>query len=121
MPQKNSLFTNKPVISGQAMATSFISPIMSVQFLDNLMIQIVSTGTPTGSFAIQGSNDYNKDVSPLTVNWINLPLSGTPTLSGSPDSIDIQMTQLASPFIRVVYTATSGAGSCSIWLAGKEI
>ena len=121
MPTKNSLFSPTPVLSAQSMAATFISPVMSVQFLDNLMIQIVATGTPSGTFAVQGSNDYNVNINPQTTNWVNLPLSGVPTLSGSPDTIDIQMTQIASPFIRVVYTRTAGIGACTIWLAGKAV
>jgi hypothetical protein len=121
MSRKNVLTTNIPVIKNQSMAASFNGPPTSITYLDNLMIQIVYTGTPTGTFAIQASNDYDPDISPATTNWITLPLSGTPTAAGSGDSIDIQMTGVGSPWIRLAYTASGGAGNLNMWINGKSL
>lgn len=123
MPRKNSLFSPNPIpgVSAQSMAASFTSKVVAIQFLDNLMIQIVATGTPAGTFAVQVSDDYDPNITPVTSNWVSLPLSGTPTLSGSGDTIDIAINQLPSPYMRIVYTRSSGTGVCNAWVSGKEI
>lgn len=123
MPRKNSLFspTAIPGIAAKSMAASFTSGVISVQFLDNIMLQIVSTGTPAGTFAVQVSSDYDVNSNPNTSNWVALPLSGTPTLSGSGDIIDIAMNQVPSPYMRLVYTRSSGTGTCNAWVSAKEV
>lgn len=124
MPKKNSLFGPNPLpsVSAKSMATSFVSDPVAVQFLDNFTVQIVATGAPAGTFAVQVSNDYDPNNSSATPDWQSLILQGgTPTLTGSPDNINIYINQLPSPYVRIAYTATSGSGSCNIFVAGKEI
>ena len=120
MPRKNVL-QGAHTVQAQSMSATFTSPYTNIQYLDNLMIQISYTGTPAGTFAIEGSNDYNPNISPDASHWGNLPLSGTPTAVGSADTIDIQMTQLACSWIRLVYTRTSGTGVCDVYITGKEV
>lgn len=91
----------------------------NIQFMDNVAIQLNFTGTPTGSFSIQGSLDYN----PVTGagNWVALTLTPSPGASGAAASILIDMNQLSFPWIRVVYTASSGSGILDAWISGKMV
>jgi hypothetical protein len=112
MPRKNALL---PVhlLSGQSMGASVTGPWTDIGWLDNLVFNIAFTGTPTGTFAVQASPDQT------LVQQIEL--SGTPTASGAADDIRIEMNQVPDKFIRLVYTRTSGTGTLSCWISGKEV
>jgi hypothetical protein len=118
--QKQVLATYKlfDAISG---ATSIQSSPVGIKFTDNVSIQIQSTGTLAGTFAVQVSNDFDPNLPTATANWSDLALSAVPTLAGSSDSILIDLTQVSAPFIRLSYTATSGAGNISATIAAKGI
>lgn len=106
------------------MATNITSPVIKCANLDNVAIQLDWTGTPTGVFAVQTSVDHAEDNlgNPSVVGtWINIPLSAAITASGAPDDAHISLNQLPGSYIRVVYTATSGAGTLSMYVAGKGI
>ena len=93
--------------------------------MDNIGIQLDFTGTPTGTFEIQGSADYEQDEFGNVENpgfWIPIgPLSSAPVASGTDGQIFIDVNQISSPWIRVVYNRTSGAGTLNGFITGKEI
>ncbi len=92
------------------MTGNLTSAVTSIQYLDNVGVQFNFTGTPTGSFAVQVSADYDQDQYGNVVNagnWISLSLSPSPSAAGSASSIYIDMTQLSAPWIRSTYTSTA--------------
>jgi hypothetical protein len=93
--------------------------------MDNIGIQLDFTGTPTGTFEIQGSADYLRDLEGNVINpgfWIPIgPLSAPAVASGTDGQIFIDVNQISSPWIRVVYNSTSGAGTLNAYITGKEI
>lgn len=135
MARKNiilhSLFETLSNPSGeQSLSASFISPVTSVQYQDNVSYQIISDGGGSeGTFTIQGSNNYRynnvTDVQTVAGDWVDLPLGGTttvPTLSGSADDIIIDMHQIPFAALRVVYTSTvAGTGKCKIFIIAKQL
>jgi hypothetical protein len=107
-------------VSG-AMATSINSLPTNVQELSLGSYSMVWTGSPTGTFSIQGSNDYTQN-SAGTVNagtWDTLPVSVTVSATGSPGNgiYDIALTGIL--WLRLVYTASSGSGNCNAIFVGK--
>ena len=112
MAQKQTLGPTH-FIQAKSLSTSFTSPWIDALEVDNLALQIVATGSPTGAFTV--------NVSPDSSNLTALPLSGSPTLSGSGDSIFIDINQLPARYVQVTYTATSGTGTCDAWFTGKSV
>lgn len=111
-------------LDGEDMSTSITSPVTNVQFLDNISIQLNFTGTPTGTFDLQMSDDYVQDSQGVVIdagNWISIPGSSTASASGSADQIFMDINQVSSPWVRVVYTRASGTGSLDMFVTGKEI
>lgn len=101
------------IISSGDMSGNLTSSVTNVQYLDFVCIEAVITGTSTGSLDVQVSNDQT--------NWVSLPLDPPPTItSGSPNPIMIQITQEVAPYIRVVYTASSGTGTLNVTLTARQ-
>lgn len=113
--------------------TTLTSKVTDIQWLDNIGLQFVWTGTPVGTFSVQVSADYapggEVGSGPANPgNWIPLTLSywngtmfvtGTsiPTSVGSPIYLDLDF--LSAPWIRAVYTNTSGSGTLTATITGK--
>ncbi len=123
MPRKNVLF---PYTQSSSMATSVTTTPTHIAFLDNIAVQIdITTSDGIGTFALQGSCDYVKgdaENAAVTGNWVTITLSPTIPASASADAHTlINMQQLAFPWIRLVYTRSSGTGTLAVTITGKEI
>lgn len=101
--------TKNASMSGNVTSTS-----INVQWLDNIYFSITFTGTPTGTFAVQGSGDGG-------VNWQNVRLLTSPVASGTADTVGIEINQAPMPLLRVVYTRISGTGTMNIHVTAKEL
>lgn len=115
-------------IANGNMAGNITSPVSNIEFMDNVGIQLNFTGSPVGNFQIQISIDYDQDNNGNVItqgNWVPItfpsPISGEniPTSSGSPIYIDLN--QLSAPWVRVVYTRTSGTGTLNSFICGKML
>lgn len=107
------------------MSTATITSVVSnIEFLDNIGIQLVFTGAPVGTFAVEISADHAQDqMGNVTVagNWVPITLSPVPSASGSADVIAINITQQSFPWMRVKYTRTSGTGTLNGFICAKMI
>lgn len=109
-----------------SMATSLTSNPVPIMYEDSVSIQLNYTGVPVGTFQVQGSLDY-APVGGLYAptgnsgNWANLTLSPVPTASGAADVILLDLYALSFPYIRVVYTRTSGTGVLNTYVACKKL
>lgn len=126
MARKNSFISK--LLTAQSLAGSFTSPVTVVRGHDNISYQIdITTSNSTGSFALQGSNDYQPpgpiDGQANPGTWTTLPLSGgTPTAGGSNDTILIDINQYPFNAVRLQYTPTvAGTGTASIWIMCRQI
>jgi hypothetical protein len=81
--------------------------------VDNVAFQFNFTGTPTGSFFVDGTLD--------STNWSALVLSPAPAASGSAGTLLVNLSQLAFPYIRFRYTRSSGSGSLDTWISFKAL
>jgi hypothetical protein len=115
---------------GSMTGTSVITSIQSsIQFVDDIGIELVWTGSPVGNFQVQVSADYdpNQEIAgswiPLLFTYWNGTLFVTsysiPTSLASPYYIDIPLT--SAPWIRVQYTNTSGTGTLNSFLTAKAV
>lgn len=94
---------------------SYSSAITDVLNLDNAgYILSVDSGTPTGTFDVQVSNDGT------TFN--SLSLSAVPTITaGVLSNVPIALVGLPFTKVKLVYTNSSGSGVISAVLTAKEI
>ncbi len=96
---------------------------------DNVSYQInITTSNSIGTFAVQGSDDYQPRTAQQpgnTGNWVTLPLGGAtaaPTAAAANDSILINLNQVPFNALRVTYTVgTAGTGTCDIWETQKQV
>jgi len=82
-----------------------------IKSIDLVSIQINATGTPTGEFFVEGSNDDG-------ANWVPLVLSPTASVAGAATQILINLRMVAFMAIRVSYTRSSGTGAATVIIAG---
>lgn len=115
------------VATAQSLSASFQSPATVVKQLDNCSYQInVNTTDSTGTFSVQGSDDYAVSEPTNVVtnvgHWIDLPLGGTPVSSAAVDQILINLNQIPFYALRVTYTSsTAGTGTCDIIMVAKQL
>lgn len=104
------------------MSVSWNSSPTIIQRLPGISYDIVWTGTPTGTFAIQVSNSYGLN---SAGTWYSLPSSsftGTlPAPAGSAGSGFIDVVGTEAYAIRLSYTSVSGNGTCTVLPAAKVL
>jgi len=127
MSRKNVLTPQLLNSTPQSLSASFVSPVTTITYADNVAYQINTTTTnSTGTFAVQGSLDYNKDVDGNVTNpgtWTTLPLGGgTPSVAAANDVILINLNQLPFNAVRLAYTSSiAGTGTCNIYIMHKQL
>lgn len=113
------------VIKNGDMSGSLISIPSLIQMIPVLSYGVVWTGTPTGVFNIQVSNDYSLDETGKVANagtWATCPVSSaTPTLAaaGVADNGFIDVLTTGAYAMRLIYTFTSGVGNLNVTVCGK--
>lgn len=120
MSRKNNLLKFQNITNGDMSQATLTSAVTEIQFLDNIGIQANFTGSPVGVFAVQVSADYARDLSGVVQNpgnWITIS-SGT-AVDGSPIYFDINQT--SAPYIRLLYTRTSGSGTLNSFITAKML
>lgn len=135
MSRKNNLRQFQSITNG-AMSANITSPVTCTQWLDNIGIQFNWTGSSvSGNFQVQVSADYARDPNGSVTNagnWAPLTLTylvgssfvssqNVPTTVGSPIYLDLN--QLSTPWIRVVFTTSNGSsdGILNAYITAKEI
>lgn len=111
-------------VTAQSLGASFISQAQEVKLQDNIGIQLNWTGTPAGAFDFQVSMDYAEDINGNITHqghWISLVLDPAIVAAGAPDSAYIDFNQLSTPYIRIVYTRTSGTGLLDAYIVAKGV
>lgn len=111
------------------------SNVSNILHKDSVGIELSWTGSPVGTFSVQVSNSYKPALAqtegygaPQSGTWTTLPLTdpltGLTTLTrttsvGSP--IFINLNQLASACIQIVYTNSSGSGVLTGIITSKSL
>lgn len=125
MSRKNVLLKYAIFSAADMSQATLTSTIVDIRYMDNVAIQLNFTGTPTGTFDVQGSVDHNVSDPSETVSaagsWVSLTLTPAPVASGAASSVLLDLNQLSFPFIRVVYTKTGSTGTLDGYIFGKAI
>ena len=106
------------------MSADIISSVSIIQMISFISYTLVWTGTPTGTFSVEVSNDYKRSSAGVVLNagtWVPLTLSAATVASGAAGSGFIDIDGVAAYAIRLKYTATSGAGTLNAVVNGKVI
>ena len=102
-----------PIVVNGDMSTTITSSDTTIKYTDNVGIQAVFTGTPTGTFSVQVSNDQ--------VNWDSITFSSAPVAVGAAGSVYMDVNQMSAPYIRLVYTPVSGNGTLNATITAKAV
>lgn len=112
MSRKNNLKLYTLFSAGD-MSGNLTSASIDIEFLDNVSVQAAWTGSPVGTFNVQGSVDQ--------ISWSTLTTNPVITAAGSPDNGLFDLNQLSFPFVRLIYTATSGTGTLVAKVSAKML
>lgn len=107
------------VMTGTTVLTSSVTVIQNISYIG---YSVSFTGTPTGTFSVEVSNDYsiNPDGSVRNAGtWTPITLTGSPVASGSAGTGFIDIDGIAAYAIRLKYTNTSGSGVLNAYVNGK--
>lgn len=96
------------------------STVVNIQDFDDVAVEFVWTGTPTGTFEVDCSLDYDSQVAG-SGTWVPLPLSPAPAAAGAAGSILIDLTQLGSPYLRVRYLHSGSTGTLDVYAFAKAL
>ena len=110
--RKNNLVTYT-TIDGGDMSGNLTSVATDIRWLDNMVLYLAWTGTPTGTFKVQ--------VSPDNSTWFDLNVIPPPAASGLAGNHRVSLHQLPDPYVRVTYVAASGSGTLTSKIAGKML
>jgi hypothetical protein len=107
--------TYNTLADAQDISASFNSAVLALDFITGFSIQAIFTGAPVGEFKLQASNDNLA----VPVNWSDVADSNQAITAAG----DIMWVYDGAhfKFCRVVYTSTSGTGSCNITAIKKGI
>lgn len=110
------------ITAGDMSLATLTSVATNIQYLDTVAYQWNFTGTPTGAFTVQVSLDYSQDQFGNITNagnWNTITLTGSPAAAGAAGTQAANLQTLGFPWIRTVYTKTSGTGSLNTFISGK--
>lgn len=102
-----------------SMGSSFTTDPIYLGHIVNFSIQVIFTGTPTGNFVLQYSNDegysdkvLNKFSSEGVVNWTTDSDSAATVTAAGDVLWDVQ--NVGARWVRVQWTQTAGTGSVMV-------
>lgn len=110
------------LLTDQALDADFASEVVNIRTIDNVAVvmQCDDVTDNVGTFQIEWRafkepNHYSE--------WIELDLSGEPTLADADDLIMINLNQLPPGQIRVTFTSLGGTpdGTCTVWVTGCSV
>lgn len=101
----------KQVVTAGDLAGDYTSVALDVSDYDRFMLQLIWTGTPTGTFVIQTTVD--------DATWDDLDLDPAPAPAGADGHHTIEFGQPALKSIRIFFDRTSGTGSFDAHLYGR--
>lgn len=103
---------NYTLLSAGDMSGNLTSNEVDVGFKHNVAFHLIFTGSPTGTFYVDGSLDKE--------NWEALSFDPTNILAeGSAGSHLLDLPFVSWPYLRVRYVASSGSGSLKILFGCK--
>lgn len=94
--------------------TTYLSQPINIKNTDNILLQLIWTGTPTGVFTVQQSPDGN-----LYDDLIVSPPITQP--AGSAGHWSVNLNQSPATWVQVQYVNASGSGTVDVIVTAKDI
>lgn len=101
------------IITAGDMSGDVTSSTVDLTGYNAAKIELVFTGAPVGTFAVQERLSES-------AAWATLDFAATISASGAPDTHILNLNFICTYQIRVVYTRTSGTGSLDAWIKAQE-
>jgi len=112
-----------PVIIDGDMTTTLTSSVTVIQNTSHISYDVNWSGSsPVGTIFVQVSNTYAQNAAGQVSeagDWISIPLSVTPAVSGNTGTGFIDVQGISSYAIRMQYVSTSGSGTLNVTITGK--
>ena len=110
------------MVTAGDMSGSLTSGVMSTLAIDNIGIEIISSGTGiTGTLSFEASNDYDP-IRGIAGNWFAVTANPAPAApSGTGGVTTGVFNQYPYAWLRMKYTRSAGSGSLDAIAVGKEI
>lgn len=113
-------------MTGTAVVTSLPT---NIKYRDSVAYQAKWTGTPNGTFTVEGSVDYNPNLpqaqnptgTTASATWTPVTLSPVPVAAGVAGDVLINLNQLSFAWIRLVYTNASSTGTLQAYVMAKSL
>lgn len=106
------------VLSGDMSVASITSQPINLKHEKDCGVQLVWTGTPTGTFTFEVNMQFNqRGTDPFAIEneqgtWTQLTMATAPTSpSGTASDTFVDLSELPAEWVRVKYTRTSGTGT----------
>lgn len=120
------LLRPQQVITNGDMSSDVTSLVTNINMISCVGYTISWTGTPTGTFSVEVSQDYIQPVGvqPDQLNsgtWVPVTLSTSVAATGGADTAFIDIDVTGAAYVRLKYTRVSGTGTLNATLAGKVI
>lgn len=117
---KNVLPPYKTFDAADMSAATLTSLVTNISNIDNVCIQLSWSGSPVGTFSFQGSLDYSPGGAGHPVatagTWVEFT-----TADCTDGAVLLDANQLSFPWVRVVYTKSSGTGALTAYISGKAV
>lgn len=109
-------YVQQTIVSAGNLASSFDTDAIDVRGLINCSFNCICTGSPTGTFTVQWSNDGSTFYNLLDSNGSDVEL----TLGGSAENLQFDLTNFSYGYFRLSY-ASGGTGAVDIIYQGKSL
>lgn len=105
------------IISSASMTGTSVntSSVIDTKGLSDISVQFVWTGTPNGTFNVQGSIDGGTTWTNITTNPSSI------TAGGAAGNALINLYPWAFPSLRCIYTNSSSTGTLNAYFFGREV
>lgn len=104
------------IVNAASTAGTVTSPVVQIWGVAQIDCQEIWTGTTTGTFAFQISED---PTGCSNTCWDPLPISPAITPAGTPGHGTMELFGLAAPYFQIVFTPSSGTGLLTITCYAK--
>ena len=112
-----------PILNAASLASSLTSSPTNISLLDNVGIQAdIASGDAAGTLAVQVSATYEQDAQGNVLNagtWVTL--TSQAIAAGAPANSYFDLNQMSAPWIRLIYTRTSGSGTITATIVAKKV
>lgn len=112
------------LLSAGDMSGDLTSDPVYIQEQDNVGFQMNWTGDAVGPFSVEVSLDHKEDLNgnvQVEGHWVAITLSPVPAAAGTDDQAYVDITQLSAPWVRLVFTNTSGTGTLDVFATAKGV